>query len=262
MTLTPAGFKNLMAHEYTDQEGLISPDKNPGRWTSGNGALDTSIYYIILMLTGQLTESDSFRFEAIISNLWADGKQGLLSRNRGRPDQDAWDNYWGVCAAGLMCDAVAIPRAIRTYGESHCWMFQNEPGLKAFLSAQMWRFPGFSAMVELCCADERPPGGLGLAGLGYRLRRFEGTNPGSARTDWLAALAVLYSYPPNIREDLRQAALFHLRCINNAWGSVRGMLAAYHGSSYPFAQIHIPTPYWITRDKLHPVDPEAPHAPL
>lgn len=246
MTLTPKAFRHLIETEHTDLEGLISADKNPGRWTSGNGALDTSLYYIILFLTSELKEADSIRFASIVSNLWSEGRPGLLSRNKGRPDQDAWDNYLGVCAAGLLCDAPSVPRAIRSYGEAHCWIYQNESGIRNLLSGTLFRFPGLVTTICLSCADSKPPSGVEFAGLGWRLNE-PADNPGAARLKWLMALVVFYSYGVGMHRSLRDAAAFQLRCIQKQWGSYTGMMAAYYGADHPFAQIDIPVPTWLTK---------------
>lgn len=254
--LSPSAFRALVEAKHMDAEGLVSHNENPGPWTSGNGALDTSIYYIILMLTGALTDADSVQFERTISNLWSEGRVGLLSRNRGRPDQDAWDNYLGVCAASLLCDRPFLARSIRAYGESHCWIFQNEPGLKNLISGTLFRFAGLVPLIKMCANDAHPPSNIELAGLGWRLNE-PADNPGSARTKWLMALCVLYTYGPTLHRSLRDAALFQLRTINNRYGSVRGMLEAYHGPAHPFSLVVVPTPFYLTKSHTHPVNPEA-----
>ena len=243
----------LQKASHTDAEGLISQDKNPGRWTSGNGALDSALDRVLLFMNGWLKDSDCREFETTISNLWAEGRAGLLSRNRGRPDQDAWDNYIGACVGSFFCDVLSVPRAIRAYGDSHFYTFQNEPGFDNMIKATFFRFPGFLAIVKIACMDGDPPSGLDLSCLGYRLTD-KPDSPTEAKTKLLMALCVLYYYAPIPEfESIRSAALLQIRMIRSKYGSLEGMLSAYYGDRNPFAGVRFPLPQWFTKDPSCPV---------
>lgn len=253
--LYPSHYKMAIESSYTDSEGLVSKDINPGRWSSGNGALISAIHYTLLHLLGLTTVRDIEASYKAIRLLW-DGSgdaivPGLLERNDGRVDQDAWDNYVGVLVWSHVTKLYSIASLIHDYGASHCWVYQNEPGLKNYFRGMLWRFPGMVPFIKL--AARRNIGPIDRFLLRARIEA-DSSGPGAEITRWLMAIGVLLltpDLPDGPFSGLRSGARSKLLQIDMFYGSVQVLLSRYYGTSHPFAQLSpFIYPSWLDHE-LH-----------
>lgn len=245
-TLSTLEYRQLIESAYTDSEGLVSKDKHPGRWSSGNGALITAVHFVLCKLLDVARIGDVTSISHIVCMLWSGPVDaltlGLLERNDGRPDQDAWDNYVAVCAMASMYFLVHIPQAICDYGSRHFWFMQNEPGFKNWLRSAIWRFPGIVPFIHICARENINPLDRFILG-----RRIEDASdgPGADITKWLMAVAVLAAVPAGWA-SLRTSARQKLLRLNLLYGSIPAMLGQYYGPSHPFARLSPFTyPEWL-----------------
>src|SRR6267154_669901 len=100
-------FKEQILNYYLDGDGQVTVDKNPTKWSTGNGLLHTGLFYMILAINQILDDADKLRFRKAVDDCWVRAKSGhvipgLLNRNPGRPDLEGQDDYVGVCG-GSYC---------------------------------------------------------------------------------------------------------------------------------------------------------------
>lgn len=157
-SLTPAQEQQMRADfaQYTDPDGLVSQDINPGINTSGNGLLYTSYYYTYLDMYGVLTDADRQRWTQIVQACRKDGINGLYNRTPTKTDQEGPDDYYGITmSASPRVTETQMASDVFQYGQNNYvlavvnWVFNNQnPGQFSF-SAWMGRQPQFVAHVEM-----------------------------------------------------------------------------------------------------------------
>lgn len=132
-------FKSEVLQHYLDVDGLVALDREPTRWSTGNGLLYTGLFYTLLALNGELDEEDRARFAKAVAR--CEVEPGLYNRNPGRPDWEAHDDYVGVAAASYFLKA-PFAGDIVDYGEINEWCFDNTKPGELSLKAYHGRFPG------------------------------------------------------------------------------------------------------------------------
>lgn len=143
---------------YTQRDGLISPNKNPGIDSTGNGLLYTSLYYILLHKTGQLTCDDRHRFRNIVLSCRAHGSRfyGLLHRSPTKiEEQTGHDDYVGVCTALMLLDLNNIAWLIVNFGNKRNllifkWLYNNLCPIEFTFQAWRGRRPEVVAHMQQC----------------------------------------------------------------------------------------------------------------
>lgn len=132
---------------------FVSPIRDPGHWSCGNGLLYSSFFYTILRLNHCLTEEDRVRFITMVDRCWVRDLMGqtvvgLLNRSLDRPDAQAQDDYHMVTASCLLQTDHA--KAIYAYGNENKFCYDNQNPYKFSLNKWHGRFlgrPGYYAMA-------------------------------------------------------------------------------------------------------------------
>lgn len=87
---------DLLKH-YKDEDNQITVDRDPQKWSTGNGLLHTGFAVVLMRRLG--IESD-YDWAKIAFELAEDpGQPGVYDRNRGRNDKNAHDDYYGIVGA-------------------------------------------------------------------------------------------------------------------------------------------------------------------
>lgn len=146
---------------YTDPNGLLVSEPNPGINTSGNGLLYTGYYYMTLKLYGILTDADSQKFEQTVQACRKDGINGLYNRTPTKTDQEGPDDYYGIVSAAS-ANYLNAPMSTDVYRYGNDtrvdlvnWVLNNESPGQFSLSAWLGRMPQFVAHCEMA-AGKRP----------------------------------------------------------------------------------------------------------
>lgn len=134
-------YKEELIKHYIDQDLQVTVDRDPTRWSTGNGLLHNGVFLCLLYGAEQLEESDIARFNASVA-LCEDG-EGVYDRNRGRNDQNAHDDATGV-AAGSAIGELKYHKDILNHGLKHFFTYENVDhsfdGLKDLWAFRL-RFP-------------------------------------------------------------------------------------------------------------------------
>lgn len=230
-------FRDEVVSHFMDEEGLVSVDRDPARWSTGNGLLHTGLFYTLLKLRGELDAgTDVGKFDRAVNRCWTDldglPVQGCLERNDGRKDLEAQDDYVGVMAAsyhlrtqhaGLIC----------LFGEEHGWCYDNQNPLHPALRTCHLRFPG-------------------LVGF-YRIAA--GKSPGWAQIPLLAASILANSFSPKdattgkmltwlivgvVREKnwlIDRAISIWERRMRSQYETLGKLFEPYFGASHPLSTV-------------------------
>ena len=154
--MSPKQFKQEIINHYMDQDGLVSPDRNPTRWSTGNGLLYTGLFYTICSILQETTDADTAHFQESVKRCYVEDHKGLLNRNPKRPDHESHDDYIGVVVASLLlgtrnkCD-------VWSYGKRNFWVFDNRLPERLFtlgaVSSWHGRFPLQLALYHYACSE-------------------------------------------------------------------------------------------------------------
>lgn len=148
------GFKKEVTEHYMDIDGLVTTDKDPTtRWTGGNQLLATGIYYLLLVQNAAITIQDKANFSLAIKKCYVGPDVPVLNRNPGRHDDEAVDDYYGVCAAARYLGS-PISKEIKDYGSENSYFFNNINPTNHDLHHWFGRFPGFPGFLSLCAGEE------------------------------------------------------------------------------------------------------------
>lgn len=212
----------ILAH-YLDKDLQVTVDRDPGKWTTANGLLHTSLAYSLFSLNGLIEATDIQRFTQCVSMCW----QPPLVRNFNRTDLEAQDDYHIATASFLLKTAHA--EWIALWGESHCWSYNNQNPEHFSLGTCHYRFPGLVAYYQLA-------GGRNVSwmqGVLLRSGLFNGPSDHSdqAIMEWLK-VQVMKKY------DKYKPAAVEWECkAKTKWGSLGNICKGYFGETHPFAQI-------------------------
>lgn len=229
-------FKGEVLNHYMDREGLVTIDRNPTPWSTGNGLMHTGVFYTILFLRGEIDESDLKRFTSAVDGCWEGPLEapiaGLLERNNNREDLQAHDDYHVMTASFLLGTYHA--RMVERYGSSHFWSFNNVTPGKFTLQTWHGRFPGHVGYLRLC-ADKKP----GLF-QNFLLDQSIGFNVYSkdATSKILCWLKIQVA---KIKGYCKDSIEFWEEKLVDQFGSMEMVFAQYFGHNHPFARCGIKT---------------------
>lgn len=142
---------------YIDENNLVLPHRNnPGSAESGNGLLYTSIYYLLLFVTGKLTKDDVLEFSRRVLDCEVVGRVGLFHRASDKTgEQIGWDDYIAVIALASLIGANVVKISIRKQSQKRYWLFLrfcypnlNPDKLRPF-KAWFGRNPWFVAFAKI-----------------------------------------------------------------------------------------------------------------
>lgn len=111
----------LLKH-YLDEDFQITVDRNPGKWTTGNGLLHTGFAVVLLRRLNINIEYD-WAFSAF--QLAETPQQpGVFHRNFNRLDRNAHDDYYGIVAASSVM-GWDFHKRVLIHGLKHCFFYDN-----------------------------------------------------------------------------------------------------------------------------------------
>lgn len=137
-------LKEQIYAQYVDQEGLVTVEPNPGKWSTGNGAMHLGLFMCFLKARKNIKSEDQDRFVTTIKQL--EVVSGLYNRNPNRPDLIAQDDLIGIAAGGAVCGTNHAEQ-IFNYGITHLLFWNNTD--KFDIAAFRGRFPFFIAYLAL-----------------------------------------------------------------------------------------------------------------
>lgn len=224
-------FKEEVLAHYMDSEGLVTTDRDPGKWTTGNGLLYTGIFYSILALSRQADAADVRRFSDAVDPCWVGEHEGLLERNDGREDLQAHDDYIGVVAASYLLNTPHASK-IESYGSKRCFNYNNvKPNEFSFRTWQ-GRFPGLIGFYRAAAKKEQ---GL-IQKLGFSVTI---TSNALTSKEYYGSKILAWLRIQVIKQqtfDCRDAIEFWERRFRKDYGSLAALLAGYFGEKHVFAR--------------------------
>lgn len=225
-------FKQEVLDHYMDKDLLVTIDRDPTPWSTGNGLLYTGLFYTLLTLRNELTKEDCERFEKAVRGCEVDGYHGLYHRNPGRTtDLEAHDDYIGI-AAGSFFTNTPMAREIWTYGDCNSWCFNNlDPGKK---SPNVWqgRFIGIVCFYTMAAKED--PSFFQKLLFNSAIRGSIDSNNVSGKI--LAWLQVQVAKKANVCP--KACELFEQSIVDD-FGGITGLLSQYFPAGHPFGQVTI-----------------------
>ena len=220
-------FKSEILSHYLDRDNLVSLDRDPTPWSSGNGLLYTGLFYTILGLRNELTIEDRVRWVSAVKA--CEVSPGVYNRNPLREDFEAHDDYCGIASASaFMGDEFA--RDILEHGLKTDWHYDNtgkEPGLRSDHS----RFLGRVAFYYMAAGEV--PGFLRRVGFNCGIRAAIDSHDHGGKI--LAWLQVQVCKKMKLLPDLCE--LFEQSIIDD-YGSLADMLRVALGTNtHPFSRV-------------------------
>lgn len=213
-----------------DEDGLVTIDRDPGRWSTGNGLLYTGIFYTLLFLRGEALPEDVVRFSKTVYNCWQ--VPGVLNRNPGRPDLESHDDYIGVMAASYHLNTPHA-KIICGYGEKHWWSFNNVDPCKWALQTYHGRFPGLVGYYRM--AARKPPGMLQSLMLNAKITASAcpSENASGKILTWLMTTVLEAENKPYFGDSIE---LWKAR-MKHDYKTLNGLFSTYFKPSHPFSQV-------------------------
>lgn len=139
--------------QYRQPDGLISPDKNPGIDSTGNGILYLSLYMLCLMRTGVYDFSNALEYAEAIDKCRMQGPPGRYQRSKTKVgDQTGRDDYYGILGVDSLCRVRHYSLGIYSYGNKvRFWPFKfvYDIGVENKFTLPAWfgRFPDFELVA-------------------------------------------------------------------------------------------------------------------
>lgn len=136
--------KEQVLANYLDPDLQITVDKNPGKWTSGNGLMHTGFFYSLCAALDQVTPEDKERFKQCVE--LCEDPEGLYDRNQGRDDKNAHDDACGVVAASAMLGC-RFHTDVLDHGRANMFIYNNTDDRKFItgLDPRQWQWWSFRA---------------------------------------------------------------------------------------------------------------------
>ena len=227
-----ASFKQEVLAHYMDQDHLVTVDRDPGKWSTGNGLLHTGIFYLILGINNAAEYSDRGQFASIVRACWSHGISGLLDRNPGRPDKESQDDYIGIMAAAyLLSSPVAVE--ILNYGKRNFFSYDNTNPNRFVLSACHLRFPGLIGFYRLCCRQD--PGWLQREALFFKLCQSIPDNTQTNILGWIMNQVIKWQ-----SSYLYEEAVDWEKRLFQKYKTLGNLFSGYFGPNHPFSKINSP----------------------
>lgn len=115
-------FKDEIIKHYIDEDLQVTVDRNPSKWSTGNGLLHTGLFMCLLYGSKKLELQDIYRFKLCVD--LCEDQKGLYDRNKGRNDKNAHDDSIGV-AAGSVIANLNYHVDILDYGLKNNFVYDN-----------------------------------------------------------------------------------------------------------------------------------------
>ena len=112
---------------WIDPDGLIGTERSPGKWTTGNGILETAFAVLYLTDLPESTDRDLIRglIEAVLR---CQTSEGSFNKNPGRTDQITHDDLMGAASLSrIVSSPLSSPLAglLVRLGEQNMWNIGN-----------------------------------------------------------------------------------------------------------------------------------------
>lgn len=114
--------KQDVLDHYLDVDGLVTIDRDPSKWSTGNGLMHLGFFTCLLAGGDNLTAADVVRFNSAVRGCQV--APGLYDRNPGRPDADSHDDANGVVSGSVVC-GLPFHRDVLIYGLKHFFFYDN-----------------------------------------------------------------------------------------------------------------------------------------
>lgn len=220
-------FKEEVLGHFIDTEGLVTVDRDPGKWSTGNGILFTSLFYSILFVNNAVTPEDFIRFSKAITRCWVGKNIGLLERNDGREDLQAHDDYHVASASYLL--KTYHSEAIWNWGKDHCWSFNNQNPQK--WSFKTWHARFLGHVPYLYAASYKKLSFMQTLALKFVLKLTSWESADDVMKTWLKVQVL-----KNI-EGFEKSTQSWENILQQRYGSFGKVLEKYFGTNHPFSQV-------------------------
>lgn len=223
------GLKALI-EKYIDDDGLVANIPNPVTVrTGGNQLLETSTLLILLRLSGELGDSDVYKYFRTVRN--CEVEPGLYDKNppynsNRRLDDITHDEIIGISMASSLLK-LPFSQEITSYGSRKGWVFSNN-GTQYFTAhAKPWHRAAY-----LIAAGETPDSwSFVTLLLALLLGALICNGDFSGKRLELIMLEALSK--KNGLIDLIYT--FWRWRVTKQYGSIKRIFIAYHGENHPFA---------------------------
>lgn len=235
--------------QYTQPDGLVSPDKNPTPDSTGNGILYLSLYHVLLFKRNECTVDDMREYQTAIAACQVKMIPGLFNRSKTKTqEQISRDDYYGIMVVSRLYN-LYFAKDIYELGRSNRYrffkyVFDNcDTGSFSF-SAWLGRFLEFDCVAKVCAGQR-----VGIiSSLKYSFGLFF-TGLFSIKNSTNVMLAVLCDEVIRENETLPQilAWLFFEWRVKRYWGSFENVVGANFGKDDILKGMEHPiAKYWVS----------------
>lgn len=167
--MTVSELLRELENHYLDGDCQVTVDRDPTKWSTGNGLLHTGFAGIVLARLGVSKELLGWVGKAF--EMAEDpGQPGVFDRNAGRNDKNAHDDAYGIVGASSVL-GLRFHKDILKHGLTHFFIYENVDGIFNGLKdawALRLRFPFVILWYFLASDWLRPLAGL----MRFYLRRY------------------------------------------------------------------------------------------
>lgn len=122
--------KAEVLQHYLDEDGQITVDRDPSKWSTGNGLMHLGFFMCLLWGSDQLELADEIRFYNAVKA--CEDEPGVYDRNPGRNDRNAHDDANGIVAASVCAKAIwGMPwfhKEVLIHGLKNFFIYENVDG--------------------------------------------------------------------------------------------------------------------------------------
>lgn len=138
--LNPDELKYELYDHYTDQDRLVTIDKNPGKWSTGNGLMHLGLSHVLFKALNIQTFPDTYIFKEAVLACEVPNNPGSYYRNPGRTDDNRQDDLIGV-SAGSVATNSTFHKDIEEYAWKNLfiWNLNNDLTWGDFLGRHVFR---------------------------------------------------------------------------------------------------------------------------
>jgi len=133
----PIELKLEILQHYTDEDGMVTIDRDPTKWSSGNGLLHTGLARVLYKHVGIDNNLDGITFRNTVAA--CEVSPGLYNRNPKRSYQNGHDDYTGVVSGSVATES-DFQNDVVTHGVKNLGTYNDDGKFKPqdFLFRQFW----------------------------------------------------------------------------------------------------------------------------
>lgn len=129
--------KREIIEHYIDEDGQVTIDRDPSKWSTGNGLMHLGLVITMYKKLGILNDLDVAKFKYAVS--YCEDSKGVYDRNPGRDAQIGHDDITGIVSGSVATD-LSFHKDVATHGLKNLFVYNNDNKfeLRDFLGRQIW----------------------------------------------------------------------------------------------------------------------------